>query len=45
MQIFGEIPFVKQQNDTSTTKKRLKMTNEREKTYLVLVEFCCLLER
>ena len=29
MQIFGEIPFVKPQNDTQTTDKRLKtMKNE-----------------
>ena len=40
MQIFGEIPFVEPQNDTKTTDKRLKtMKNEREKKYLVLVEF------
>ena len=32
MQIFGEIPFVKPQNDTYTRDKRLKtMKNEREK--------------
>ena len=32
MHIFGEIPFVKPQNDTQTTDKRLKMMkNEREK--------------
>ena len=42
MQIFGEIPFVKPQNNTLTTEKRLKMTNERKKTYLVLVKFLLL---
>ena len=41
MQIFGEISFIKPQNDTWTTDKRLKtMKNEREK--LVLVEFLSL---
>ena len=43
MHIFREIPFVKPQNDTETTDKRLKtMKNQREKkSYLALVE--CLL--
>ena len=47
MQIFGEIPFVKLQNDTHissdhTTGKRLKTTKaEIEKTYL----FCRLREK
>ena len=42
MHISGEIPFVKPQNDTKSTDKRLKtMKNEREKRilYFVLVEF------
>ena len=44
LHIFGKIPVVKLQNDTETTDKRLKtMTNEREKTYLVLVEFLSLI--
>jgi len=35
MQFFGEIPFVKPQNDTETTDKWLKtMKNEREKKHL-----------
>ena len=37
MQIFGEIPFIKPQNDTQTTDKRLKtMKNERKSLDLVL---------
>ena len=32
MHIFGEIPFIEPQNDTSTTEKRSEtMKNEREK--------------
>ena len=46
MQIFGEIPFVKPQNYAYTTDKWLKMMkNEREKTYIVLVEFLSLVQR
>ena len=41
MQIFGEIPCVKPQNDTQTTDKRLKTTkNEREKLILFWLSFC-----
>ena len=44
MQIFGEIRFIKPQNDTLTTDKRSKMTKNDNKTYLVLVEFLQLVQ-
>ena len=34
MQIFGEIPYVKPQNDTWTTVKRLKTMKNEKETYL-----------
>ena len=38
MHIFGEMPFIKPQNDTQTSDKRFKtMRNERQ-TYVVLAE-------
>ena len=38
MHIFGEISFIKPQNDTKTTDKRSKMMkNDRQKTYVGLV--------
>ena len=37
MQNFGEIPFVKPQNDTETVK-RLKTTNTEKETCLILVD-------
>ena len=43
MQIFGEIPFIKPQNDTETTDKRSKtMKNERKRLILVWLSepFC-----
>ena len=45
MQIFGEIPFVKPQNDTSATDTWLKtMKNERFFFFFILflLSFCCL---
>ena len=43
MQIFGEIPFIKPQNDTQTTDKRLKtMKNERKRPILFWLSFCSL---
>ena len=47
MKIFREIPFVKPQNNTQslTTDKQLKMMEkEREKTYLVFVDFLLLVQ-
>ena len=43
MHIFGEIPFIKPENDTSTTDKRLKtMKNEREQNRIFFwLSFCC----
>ena len=44
LQIFGVIPFVKLQNNTKTTVKRLKTMKfemRSEITYLFLVELCC----
>ena len=34
MHIFGEIPFVKPQNDTQRTVKRLKTMKNEKETYL-----------
>ena len=40
MQILGEIPFIKPQNDTQTTDKTFKNDEKwKKKTYLVLVKF------
>ena len=40
MQIFGDIPFIKPQNDTKTTDKRLKtMKNERKRLILFSFNF------
>ena len=40
MHIFGEIPFIKTQNDTSTTDKRSKtMKNERKRLILFWLSF------
>ena len=36
--IFGEIPFVKPQNDTKATVKRLEMMKNESEIYLFLVE-------
>ena len=39
MQILGEIPFIKPQNDTQTTEKRFKTMQNERKRHLVLDEF------
>jgi len=40
MQIFGEIPFIKPQNDSYTTDKRSKtMKNERKRLILFWLSF------
>ena len=40
MQIFGEIPFIKPQNDTQTTDKRSKTkNNERKRVILFWFSF------
>ena len=40
MQIFGEIPFIKPQNDTQTTDKRSKTkNNERKRVILFRFSF------
>ena len=44
MLIFGEIPFVKPQNDTKTTVKRLEMIKNESETYLFLVELLSLVQ-
>jgi len=45
MQIFGETPFVKAQNDTWTTIKRLKTVKNEKETDLFLVDLLSLVGR